>query len=279
MAIAGMRDSIMKNHDLSWYIVHFYCSWAVVSAAVTYATRFNDNDLFHNCLWSCFLGAMVMQVAFLNKGMMGFATSTVTMYLLIVVAYIRVSYHLPRARSFSLFHAASHLVAVALLAFPAAGAVAENSSGESVILWIHAFVEVVSICIFMYATRSVPSLPEASAASDESLTTPMVKGVSDNNTPEPSQRPLRDWDVPVSIIYMVRWRPFLAVSHITSCMPRLCPGPNSSRESAFPGEAVQRAHHHGPRLLLPLPCRAAGRNLTLALTVSSLMVPTREPLI
>ena len=61
----------MEDHDVMWYILHYYCLMGVVSASVTYATRFNDEDNFHTIFWALFLIGMFYQQVFLYHSMQG----------------------------------------------------------------------------------------------------------------------------------------------------------------------------------------------------------------
>ena len=110
--------------------------WGVVSASLHYSCRFNDEDLFHKLLWSAFLVGMLFQQVYLYHNLAGFATTTAALYLLVVLAHLRVAALLPRARGFCLLFSAGHMLAalplILLAVFP------DSLGGhERAFLWWH----------------------------------------------------------------------------------------------------------------------------------------------
>merc|ERR1712072_1554911 len=131
----------MGDHDIVWYILHYYCLWGVVSASLTYSCRFNDEDSFHKLLWSAFLVAMLFQQVYLYHSLEGFAGITAVMYLLIIFAHARVAILLPRARKFCLSFIVGHSCQVLPLALLAFLPIKGGSDTERALLWVHLCVE------------------------------------------------------------------------------------------------------------------------------------------
>ena len=100
MGVAGMRSEILVDLDVEWYVLHFFCFVRVVSAALKYSSRFNDHDLAHQMLWAAFTVGLLLQIAFLDHDMRGFAMCTSLLYCLIAAAHLRVACLLPRGRVF-----------------------------------------------------------------------------------------------------------------------------------------------------------------------------------
>ena len=51
MLIGGFRAKLSQDHDVWYFLKHFGVLWSLVSNASDYATRFNDDDLYHTVLW------------------------------------------------------------------------------------------------------------------------------------------------------------------------------------------------------------------------------------
>lgn len=151
MGIAAMRDTILKNHDVEWYVLHFFCFWGPMSSSVMYSTRFNDEDAFHSILWASFLFGMFGQVAFLDGNLTGFAGSTCFLYFLFAIAYFRIAWCLPRARAFAgYFGGMCSLAAVAFALLSLGSCSCRN--WERLLLMSHVCLEPLCVAIFVAAT-------------------------------------------------------------------------------------------------------------------------------
>lgn len=201
MGIAGMRDGIMVNHDIEWYVLHFFCFWGAMSASVMYSTRFNDVDEFHSLLWTGFLLGMFGQVAFLDNSMRGFAGSTCFLYVLFAAANFRSAVYLPRARVFCGVFGSMCVLAALIFAVIASGLI--PASSERALLRLHFFLEPVAVLIFVGFTTD----------------------------PERKQR----WDIPVSIEYLIsRYEGFLMMIIVCSFLfPIGMSGASIAQSSAF----------------------------------------------
>jgi len=178
MGIAAMRDRLLVDYDIEWWILHFFCMWGVIAASVTYSSRFNDTDVYHRVMWACFLVGIAGQIAFLDHDAAFFAGCTFFLYLLIVASFLRVAYYLPRARPFSLFYALciglQASIFLVLAVWPRARRI------ERGLFWVNAVFEAATHWLFVGITAT-------SAAS-------------------------KSWDVPVTIRYIIgRYQGF----HIT----------------------------------------------------------------
>eukprot|EP00965_Chrysotila_dentata_P213041 6187403-Pleurochrysis_carterae.AAC.2 len=169
MGIAAMRDRLLVDYDIEWWILHFFCMWGVIAASVTYSSRFNDTDVYHRVMWACFLVGIAGQIAFLDHDAAFFAGCTFFLYLLIVASFLRVAYYLPRARPFSLFYALciglQASIFLVLAVWPRARRI------ERGLFWVNAVFEAATHWLFVGITAT-------SAAS-------------------------KSWDVPVTIRYII----------------------------------------------------------------------------
>ena len=114
MGVAGMRSDVLMRCDIEWYVLHFFVLWQPVYHSIKYSARFNDHDLAHVLLWTCFTIGMVLQIAFLDHDRRGYACATCFLHMLLAAAHLRVAHGLPEARAFCYFCAAESIAAAAL---------------------------------------------------------------------------------------------------------------------------------------------------------------------
>jgi len=180
MGVAGMRNQVLADMDVEWYVLHFFCFWYVVMASINYSSRFNDNDVFHKVLWAAFTMGMAGQVAFLDHSMRGFCIATIFLYALAAGAHLRVAWHLPATRVFCCYEATKCLAAAGALSAIAAGPPLHSTETNLVhgrmekdLLWVHALIDPCGALFFVF----------------------VVTGKRDRQ-----QR----WDVPLNLDYLIR---------------------------------------------------------------------------
>jgi len=152
LSIAAMRNRILVDHDVEWYILRFFCFWGPVSASVMYSNRFNDDNVFHKMLWFCFLVAMLLQAGSVhNVQSSAFPGATCALYSLIGVAYVRIAVYVRHARVLCGFYGGQCLVAAMLFAcvwFARVQSFIDTPNWLRILLWCHVGLEPVRILLF-----------------------------------------------------------------------------------------------------------------------------------
>eukprot|EP00746_Dinoflagellata_sp_MGD_P138201 gnl/MRDRNA2_/MRDRNA2_71895_c0_seq1.p1 gnl/MRDRNA2_/MRDRNA2_71895_c0~~gnl/MRDRNA2_/MRDRNA2_71895_c0_seq1.p1 ORF type:complete len:949 (+),score=114.72 gnl/MRDRNA2_/MRDRNA2_71895_c0_seq1:127-2973(+) len=164
MGVAGMRDQVLQDFDIVWYILHFFVFWGVKSASINYATRFNDDDAFHSIMWTVFNLGLTGMVTCLYHDLQGLAASTSACYALIALAYFRIGLYIPETRRFCVVHGIGHVLAVilfvALIYEVQVHPSTEYGTTEKVILSTHIVIEPFTVLIFCLLTRTKESKAE-----------------------------------------------------------------------------------------------------------------------
>ncbi|KAL1515839.1 hypothetical protein AB1Y20_002455 [Prymnesium parvum] len=166
MGVAAMRTRILDDEDVQWYILHFFCFVRVVSSSIKYAARFNDHDLAHQTLWGFFSLGLLLQIAYVDHSMTGFAAATCALYGTIAAAHLRVACLLPRAAYFCLFAMAENLIAASIFV---AIILDLRQINERALLVLHIFLEPLFALLFKVLTGHVER-SQLSAATSRRLT-------------------------------------------------------------------------------------------------------------
>jgi hypothetical protein len=106
---SGITGEELDDESISFrdYVVVFTVVFQLWASTVIYATRFNTDDLFHKIWLSLVMVGMVLVGMHVKGGLAGsnttwLAGSMASLRVLLVLAYLRVAYHVPRARWISL---------------------------------------------------------------------------------------------------------------------------------------------------------------------------------
>lgn len=145
MSIAGMRDDVLADHDLVWYILHFFVVWRVLSSSIFYSGRFNDYDAFHSVMWAAFLLCLLFMVSCLYHSLQCFVIAASCAHLCIAVAYARVACSVKRARFYCSYHGLASALNAAVLFL--------TFVDERPILWVNIFYEDVVHLLFLCMCR------------------------------------------------------------------------------------------------------------------------------
>ena len=113
MLLGGLRGKVCQDHDVGYFIKHFFVLWSLISNAADYATRFNDDDMWHTILWGGYGLGLVATLMFVNDSA-GFHGAVACTELWMALAWLRVAVALPRCRTFAACFGCS-LVATATL--------------------------------------------------------------------------------------------------------------------------------------------------------------------
>ncbi|MFI6819070.1 low temperature requirement protein A [Nonomuraea sp. NPDC050328] len=116
VAVAELAG-LLGEHDLTGFLGLFVPVWWAWAGYVFYANRFDTDDLSHRLLVGAQLLAVVLMAAALgdpvNRSAL-FAVAYVAVRLLLIVAYLRVSRHVPQARRLALSYVTGFSAAAAI---------------------------------------------------------------------------------------------------------------------------------------------------------------------
>ena len=115
MLLGGLRGKVCQDHDVGYFIKHFFVLWSLISNAADYATRFNDDDMWHTILWGGYGLGLVATLMFVNDSA-GFRGAVACTELWMALAWLRVAVALPRCRAFAACFGCSLVATAALVA-------------------------------------------------------------------------------------------------------------------------------------------------------------------
>lgn len=102
MMMGGLRVKLASDQNIRYFSYHFGILWSLVSNASDYATRFNDDDLWHTFLWGGYGIGLVGIMMHINESA-GFHIAVATTEIWMALAWIRIAVALPRCRIFALY--------------------------------------------------------------------------------------------------------------------------------------------------------------------------------
>jgi hypothetical protein len=102
VVFGSLRVKYTADGDFYMYFREFCLFWSLVHIASEYATRFNDDDLWHTIFWGGYGAGLVSTLMHLSGSVHYSLAAT---HIWVGIAWLRVAWHLQRARPVAVFQA------------------------------------------------------------------------------------------------------------------------------------------------------------------------------